>query len=383
MLSRLPALQGCRAQEPWPLWEAYTKRFRGWAGRVSSIAPRPAPSRTAPPAKARRTRCFSRWSITTSRTFEQLLSWTEANLAGGDLTARLPAWDWGHTSSGEWKVIDDNSASDADLWMAYTLLEAGRLWHDPRYAKLGQLMAARIAREEVVLVPGLGTTLAPGPHGFHPSDAGYIPQPELPASAGARVPGENDAAGPVGCDARFTACVLLNREMDARLRHGLGRGRHATACIPCRRPQSRPPARANRSRRAATTPSGCTSGLGLPTLNTPANATCWRRFRAWPGTCARRRTRRSRSISAGQIVVHAEAPVGFSAAVVPYLTAEGMKAQAHTQVRPPGCERDDPASGLYGRSAEYYEQNLALFSTGWSEGKFRFDREGKLHLKWK
>ena len=30
--------------------------------------------------------------------FDKLLSWTEANLAGGDLTQRLPAWSWGKGS---------------------------------------------------------------------------------------------------------------------------------------------------------------------------------------------------------------------------------------------------------------------------------------------
>ena len=42
-------------------------------------------------------------------------------------------------------------------------MEAGRLWHEPRYDKLGRMMAERIAQAEVVNVPGLGTTLLPGP----------------------------------------------------------------------------------------------------------------------------------------------------------------------------------------------------------------------------
>ena len=30
-------------------------------------------------------------------------------------------------------MLDPNSASDADVWMAYSLVEAGRLWKIPCY----------------------------------------------------------------------------------------------------------------------------------------------------------------------------------------------------------------------------------------------------------
>ena len=40
------------------------------------------------------------------------------------------------------------------------------------------------------------------------------------------------------------------------------------------------------------------------------------------------------------------------------------------------------STGLYGRNAAYYDQNLILFATGWKDGRFRFDRNGRLKLKW-
>src|SRR5690554_4268187 len=46
--------------------------------------------------------------------FWRVLRWTEKNLAGGDLTARLPAWLWGKRDTGEWGVLDANSAAAAD-----------------------------------------------------------------------------------------------------------------------------------------------------------------------------------------------------------------------------------------------------------------------------
>ncbi|MEK9939779.1 MAG: glycosyl hydrolase family 8, partial [Methylotenera sp.] len=57
--------------------------------------------------------------------FERLLQWTQLNLAQGNLATNLPAWHWGQKADGSWGVIDGNSASDADIWIVYTLLEAG------------------------------------------------------------------------------------------------------------------------------------------------------------------------------------------------------------------------------------------------------------------
>ena len=99
-------------------------------------------------------------------TFNSLLNWTETNLAGGDLTAQLPAWLWGTLPNGSKGVLDSNSASDSDLWIAYSLMEAGRLWDNFYYQSLGHLLASRILREEVTKVSGLGTVLLPGKQGF-------------------------------------------------------------------------------------------------------------------------------------------------------------------------------------------------------------------------
>ncbi len=82
----------------------------------------------------------------TAPRFDRLLNWTRANLAGGDLETHLPAWLWGKNKDGEWKTIDPNSAADADVWMAYTLVEAGRLWKSPYYSHLGRKMMAQIAK---------------------------------------------------------------------------------------------------------------------------------------------------------------------------------------------------------------------------------------------
>lgn len=81
-------------------------------------------------------------------------------------------------------------------------------------------------------------------------------------------------------------------------------------------------------------------------------------------------------------VLNPNGPPGFSAAVVPYLRALEMKSPANAQMDRLAATKD-AATGLYGKTANYYDQNLALFATGWIDGRYRFDREGKLHVKWK
>ena len=120
-------------------------------------------------------------------TFDRLLAWTRQNLAGGQFDASnvgLPAWQWGKRPDGAWGVLDPNPASDADLWIAYDLLQAGRLWNVPDYTTLGTALAVQIAKREVTDLPGLGPMLLPGPQGFvsggvtrlNPS---YLPLPLL------------------------------------------------------------------------------------------------------------------------------------------------------------------------------------------------------------
>lgn len=100
------------------------------------------------------------------KSFEEILNWTEKNLSNGDLTARLPAWLWGIDEGGHGKIIDQNSASDSDLWIAYSLLEAGRLWRNNYYQSLGYLLALRILNEETIFIEGYGQVLLPGDEGF-------------------------------------------------------------------------------------------------------------------------------------------------------------------------------------------------------------------------
>jgi endoglucanase len=78
-----------------------------------------------------------------------------------------------------------------------------------------------------------------------------------------------------------------------------------------------------------------------------------------------------------------DGPVGFSAAVLPYLRAEPDQSKTSAQQTVRMDKLRDPASGLYGKDLAYYDQNLALFSTGFIEGRFSFGPGGELNVGWK
>lgn len=102
--------------------------------------------------------------------FQLILDWTNNNLADGRLGEQLPAWKWGKNDGNNWAVLDQNAASDADVWISYALQEAGRLWNNRHYARLGKQLAKLILQKETVHLPRLGLTLLPAPYGFHPQN---------------------------------------------------------------------------------------------------------------------------------------------------------------------------------------------------------------------
>jgi endoglucanase len=120
-------------------------------------------------------------------TFDRLLGWTRTNLSANQFDSnslRLPAWQWGRKQDGSFGVMDPNPASDSDLWIAYDLFQAGRLWKEPMYTKLAYALATQIVKQEIVDLPGLGPMLLPGPQGFRTGDVtrlnpSYLPLPLL------------------------------------------------------------------------------------------------------------------------------------------------------------------------------------------------------------
>jgi endoglucanase len=147
---------------PWPHWDAYKAAFLSPDGRVVD------PRGDITTSEGQSYALFFSVAAGDRPTFERLLQWTEHNLAAGDLTARLPGWKWGPDGAGTWRLLDDNPAADADLWLAYALLEAERLWGFR--PGLGRAIAGRAWDEEVRRLPGIGHILLPGARGFSHRD---------------------------------------------------------------------------------------------------------------------------------------------------------------------------------------------------------------------
>lgn len=150
----------------WPAWRAFKQDYISHDGRVVDAS---SPNMITT-SEGQSYALFFALVANDPFMFARLLHWSEENLAAGDLSAQLPAWLWGLNAEKKWGVLDHNSASDADLWMAYDLLEAGRLWNNSHYSKLGLQLLQRIAKEEVVDIPGLGSMLLPGKIGFIEGD---------------------------------------------------------------------------------------------------------------------------------------------------------------------------------------------------------------------
>jgi endo-1,4-beta-D-glucanase Y len=363
---------GCRAEAPWPLWDAYAQKFLDNQGRVID--------HTGNDHTTSEGQAYGMFFalVTGDRSrFDKLLAWTEKNLAHGDLTAWLPAWSWGKAPDGSWKVLDRNSASDADLWMAYALCEAGRLWKSPRYEKLGRLMAAHVAQQEVTMVSGVGTTLLPGAQGFHPDEQtwflnpSYMPPPLLVYFA------KRDPQGPWEQVLQTLPAVMHTEGGFAMDWMSAGSSGVRASVNPSKL--------VNGS--STETPIGSYDairtylwiGMADPQVDAVKES-----LAELQGMAAYLHTHPfpPEQVDATGRVVSPNAPIGFSAAVIPFLRALGMTAQERAQADRLVALRD-AKTGLYGREVAYYDQNLVMFSTGWTEQRFHFESDGRLRLRWK
>jgi endoglucanase len=359
----MPFIQACcAAAQDWPsLWKSYVAGFMDDQVRVID---HDAGDRTTSEGQAYG--LFFALVANDRFRFDGLLHWTEQNLADGDLTARLPAWAWGRGANDQWGVLDNNSAADADLWIAFTLLEAGEAWNEPRYTKLGLALAHRIAANEVVEVPGLGTIVAPGPVGFHHGNsyrlnASYIPMqvilrlahfmPDVPwAAVALATPALVRDSAPHGFASDWTEC-----KSDAGLQASPGIGSYDAIRVYL--------------------------WAGMLDQATQHRVDV---LKALAGMAGYLRTNPipPAKVRPDGTIEDPKGPVGFSAALLPYASAlheEQIRDQQMSRVQ----SEFKSQTGLIGSPPKYYDQNLALFGLGFLQQQFSFDSEGALKLKWK
>lgn len=108
--------------------------------------------------------------------FDKTYAWTKKNLQQGN---KLFAWLWGEDKHGNYKVLDRNSAADADVNIAFALINAYERWKDKKYLDEALPIIRSIWRNETrkigkrrVLMPGFvqarSDKIEVNPSYFHP-----------------------------------------------------------------------------------------------------------------------------------------------------------------------------------------------------------------------
>jgi endoglucanase len=352
----------CRAPA-WPQWARYAEAFISPDGRVID---RSANDRSTSEGEAYA--LFLSLVAGDRATFDRVLRWTRDNLADGDLNRNLPSWHWGKRRDGSWGVLDANSASDADVWMAYALLEAGRLWSERGYSELADRMLANISSREIASLGALGPMLLPGPQGFvvdrgrafrlNPS---YQPLQVLRRLAASGAPGP-------------WAEVLASSER--MLRASAPRG-VAPDWILYRAKGGFLPDPVH-GRKGSYDAIRVYLWVGMLPQGDPETAQLAENLSALL-TLLDEQGKVPEQIDAGTLRAKGEAPVGFYAALLPLALVRGDKSAVDAiGRRVSSAERN----GLYGDPPAYYDQNLVLFGKGFTDGRYRFGNDGRLTTAW-
>jgi endoglucanase len=378
---------GCR-QGPWTLWNSYASRFIDGQGRV--VDPQGGGRTTS---EGQSYALFFALVNNDQAHFEQVLKWTQANLAQGDLAKHLPSWLWGKSKEGEWKTLDPNPAADSDVWIAYSLVEAGRLWNKPAYSNLGREMMGLIARQEVAELPGFGMMLVPGPTALFTHKGTWTLNPSyVPLFIFERF-SAIQPAGPWGAIA-----MNIPRLLKQGSQHGFAMDWvdyvPSDGFYPAPAPGSQPAQPQAQNQKADPKPAQKTEPSAVGSYDAI-------RVYLWAGMLSESQTRTDiigslsgmgaylgnhgappEKVSDRGIPLEQDGPVGFSAAVLPYLRAFPNSETTSAQQRIRMSAQLDPASGLYGKDPAYYDQNLVLFATGFLDERFRFGPRGELKVDW-
>jgi len=358
--------------EDWPLWSEFLKFFVTSDGRVIySFAPK-ADSVSEGQSYA----MFFALIANDPVNFEKIWRWTVRNMFANDLDTRLPAWLWGQAEDGSWKVLDAHSASDSDTWIAYLLLEAGRIWQRPEYIAEGNKVLATIEKYLILDLPNFGKMLSSGRVSFVEPDnlwrlnPSYLPIPLLRRFAELRpngpwteialnTPRLLKATSPKGFAADWVSYV---RPPEGQAYFGideLGADRGSYDAI------------------------RVYMWAGMTAKEDPLSAEV---LKAIPGmvTYVRANRQPPENVLVTSGTVTGQAPFGFSAAVLPYLKALGAMQLFEEQAQRAHSMQVASASDrtMFPVRPPYYDYVLSLFAFGWTEGRYQFLKSGQAKFNW-
>ncbi|MFT8230402.1 cellulose synthase complex periplasmic endoglucanase BcsZ [Pseudomonas guariconensis] len=352
----LPAIVGAAPNCPWPAWERLRTELVSVDGRVLD----PSDERLITTSEGQSYGLFFALVANDRATFAQLLRWTSNNLAEGDLSSHLPAWLWGRDAKGKWQVLDPNNASDADLWIAYSLLEAGRLWNEPSYTQLGQHLLWRISAQTLRKLPGLGIMLLPADYGFDDARGWRLNPSYLPPQLLDRFALVDPLWGELAGNTRrllrdaspkgFAPDWLLwtpTGKIEPDPQHGSAGDYDAIRVY---------------------------LWVGMLAKDAAQRVELLQHF-APMAMLTTQKGQPPETVDARSGQARGGGPGGFSAALLPLLAVtpnadEGLRAQRQRI-------KDHPIE-----PRAYYSQMLALFGQGWDEARYRFDKEGRLLPAW-
>ena len=341
-----------RAACSWPAWNSFKQNYISDGGRVID----PSDARKITTSEGQSYALFFALAANDREAFDSLLQWTQNNLADGDLSTHLPAWLWGKKDDNDWVVLDSNSASDGDIWMAWSLLEAGRLWNKPDYTRLGKALLSQIAKEEVVNVPGLGSMLLPGKIGFADKDIwrfnpSYFPQQVAKYFT------------------RFGAAWTTLRETNLRVLLETAPKGFSPDWVRYQKSKSwqLKPEKTLISNYDAIR---VYTWVGMMHDRDPQKARLLAKFKPM-ATLTAKKGLPPEAVDVATGNAKGDGPVGFSAALLPFL--QDRDAQA--------VQRQRVADHFPGNDA-YYNYVLTLFGQGWDEHRFRFTPRGELQPDW-
>ena len=344
-LAMMPAWGAC----DWPEWEHFKASYLE-EGRVID----PSDPRRITTSEGQSYALFFALVNDDRETFARLLEWTELQLARGDLTGFLPAWLWGKREDGSLGVLDANSASDSDLWIAYSLIEAGRLWHNHSYSSIGTMLLRRIAREEVATLPDLGPVLLPGPTGFNQGERWTLNPSYLPPQLLARfasfqgpwqglretLPALLTGSAPQGFAPDWVDWVAGHWQASEG-KGGMGSYDAIRVYL----------------------------WLGMLAADDPARAALVAHFSPMLQAIDSTGTPERVEVQSGKVVSRGGS--GFAAALLPLAQgtpgAEALRARATRESK---------------RADAYYGSVLTLFGLGWDQGRYRFAADGTLQPAW-
>lgn len=357
-LAACPARAAIACGTPWRDWHAFVQRHVQDDGRVIDFSYPDQRSTSESQSYA----LFFALVDNNPVLFDRVLAWTRRHLCGGRPDLNLPAWLWGRAGDGQWRVLDGNTASDGELWIAYALLEAGRLWNRPGLVQAGRQVLGLMRGAEVVELPGFGPMLLPGNRGFVQRDRWILNPCYLPLFVLRRF-ALVEPRGPWARLAERSVAMLRAASPHGFAPDWIAWNGEAFVADP------------GKGAVGSYDAIRCYLWAGMTDAGEPLRR---RLLDALPGPARLLRAQGgfAEKIQTRSGAPSGTAPAGFSAALLPYLAALGQTAMAEAQAgRIPAT---GPAADVLG----YYDRVLVLFGRGWKERRFRFAADGRLLPAW-